>query len=156
MSEWSLGFEVADNGIFVGEETTVVRWRSNHKIFQWLIHQISEQARIFVHNPNTRPNGTTRNTSRTALTSSPPRGSPPEKTGVIHRRDSENNSTTKPLHHHIRTGNKLFHHEQPSPHLESLRNTYGSTKHQGILNRLQSIHRHLKDMSEIEIEKLEN
>ncbi|WZZ42683.1 hypothetical protein YC2023_038942 [Brassica napus] len=25
MSEWSLGFEVADNGIFVGEETTVVR-----------------------------------------------------------------------------------------------------------------------------------
>ncbi|KAL0788008.1 hypothetical protein Bca101_004254 [Brassica carinata] len=79
-----------------------------------------------------------------------------EKSGVIHRRDSENNSTTKPLHHHIRTGNKLFHHEQPSPHLESLRNTYGSTKHQGILNRLQSIHRHLKDMSEIEIEKLEN
>ncbi|CAF1704767.1 unnamed protein product [Brassica oleracea] len=34
MSEWSLGFEVADNGIFVGEETTVVRWRSNHKL--WL------------------------------------------------------------------------------------------------------------------------
>ncbi|KAL0672330.1 hypothetical protein Bca4012_000310 [Brassica carinata] len=65
-------------------------------------------------------------------------------------------STTKPLHHHIRTGNKLFHHEQPSPHLESLRNTYGSTKHQRILNRLQSIHRHLEDMSEIEIERLEN
>ncbi|CAN6899455.1 unnamed protein product [Brassica oleracea] len=31
MSEWSLGFEVADNGISIGEETTVVRWRRNHK-----------------------------------------------------------------------------------------------------------------------------
>ncbi|CAN6872084.1 unnamed protein product [Brassica oleracea] len=31
MSEWSLGFEVANNGISVGEETTVVRWRRNHK-----------------------------------------------------------------------------------------------------------------------------
>ncbi|CAN6839216.1 unnamed protein product [Brassica oleracea] len=30
MSEWSLGFEVADNGISVGKETTVVRWRRNH------------------------------------------------------------------------------------------------------------------------------
>ncbi|KAF3539936.1 hypothetical protein F2Q69_00018952 [Brassica cretica] len=26
MSEWSLGFEVADNGISVGKETTVVRY----------------------------------------------------------------------------------------------------------------------------------
>ncbi|CAN7077319.1 unnamed protein product [Brassica oleracea var. botrytis] len=33
MSEWSLGFEVANNGISVGEETTVVRWRRNHKVF---------------------------------------------------------------------------------------------------------------------------
>ncbi|KAG2277479.1 hypothetical protein Bca4012_042205 [Brassica carinata] len=33
MSEWSLGFEVADNEIYVGEETTVVRWRRNHKVF---------------------------------------------------------------------------------------------------------------------------
>ncbi|WZZ86150.1 hypothetical protein YC2023_114729 [Brassica napus] len=32
MSEWSLGFEVADNEIYVGEETTVVRWRRNHKM----------------------------------------------------------------------------------------------------------------------------
>ncbi|CAN6817634.1 unnamed protein product, partial [Brassica oleracea] len=31
MSEWSLGFEVTDNRISVGEETTVVRWRRNHE-----------------------------------------------------------------------------------------------------------------------------
>ncbi|CAG7889053.1 unnamed protein product, partial [Brassica rapa] len=32
MSEWSLGFEVADNGVSVGEETTIIRWRRNHKV----------------------------------------------------------------------------------------------------------------------------
>ncbi|KAG5408983.1 hypothetical protein IGI04_005302 [Brassica rapa subsp. trilocularis] len=31
MLEWSLGFEVADNGISVGEEMLVVHWRRNHK-----------------------------------------------------------------------------------------------------------------------------
>ncbi|CAF2127731.1 unnamed protein product [Brassica napus] len=34
MSEWSLGFEVADNGVSVGEETTIVRWRRNHKKYK--------------------------------------------------------------------------------------------------------------------------
>ena len=33
MLEWSLGFEIADNGISVGEEMLVVHWRRNHKVF---------------------------------------------------------------------------------------------------------------------------
>ena len=45
MSEWSLGFEVADNGISVGEETTVVRWRRNHKVFH---HSKNDLGSFFV------------------------------------------------------------------------------------------------------------
>ncbi|KAL0700889.1 hypothetical protein Bca4012_057011 [Brassica carinata] len=42
MLEWSLGFEVANNGVFVGEETTVVR--RNHKVFY---HSRSEHDPLF-------------------------------------------------------------------------------------------------------------
>ncbi|KAL0795374.1 hypothetical protein Bca101_066751 [Brassica carinata] len=44
MSEWSLGFGVADNGVFVGEETMVVRRRRNHKVFH---HSKSEHDPLF-------------------------------------------------------------------------------------------------------------
>ncbi|CAF1927832.1 unnamed protein product [Brassica napus] len=45
MLEWSLGFEVADNGVSVGEETTVVRWRRNHKVFY---HSKNDLVSLFV------------------------------------------------------------------------------------------------------------
>ncbi|CAN6862310.1 unnamed protein product, partial [Brassica oleracea] len=71
---------------------------------------------------------TTRNTYPTAVTSSPPRGSAPEETEAFHRRESDNNLMTKPLHpsYEPETSRSTMnsHH-----HISSLlENIYGSTK----------------------------
>ncbi|KAG2241090.1 hypothetical protein Bca52824_090377 [Brassica carinata] len=69
-----------------------------------------------------------RNTYPTAVTSSPPRGLAPEETEAFHRRESDNNLMTKPLHpsYEPETSRSTMNSHR---HISSLlENIYGSTK----------------------------
>ncbi|KAL0833461.1 hypothetical protein Bca101_085350 [Brassica carinata] len=71
---------------------------------------------------------TMRNTYPTAVTSSPPRGLAPEETEAFHRRESDNNLMTKPLHpsYEPETSRSTMNSHR---HISSLlENIYGSTK----------------------------